>query len=41
MNIVLGIDDLYTFDQVWSQNWNVGNVYEFWLSELIEYINFV
>ena len=43
MNIVLGTDYLdqnYRFGQIWSQNWNVRNVYEFWHSELIEYIHF-
>ena len=26
---------------MWSQNWNVRNVYEFWHSELIEDIKFI
>ena len=30
----------YKFVWIWSENWNVFNVYEFWHSELIEYDNF-
>ena len=42
MNIVFGIDFLtqnYRFGQIWSQNVNERNVYEFCYSELILYIN--
>ena len=29
----------HRFRQIWFQNWNAHNAYEFWHSELIEYIN--
>ena len=29
----------YQFGWIWSENWNVFKVYEFWHSELIEYDN--